>query len=609
MSGNVKRADIDTLLMVVGDGDVQHVSALLEGEVEVNERGKKGEYQGFTPLGLAFNRGFPSITRLLLEHGARVDALELVDIFLAHFAKKPMNITLEIWLECARMLVSGSDKSARYPDDPHVRTLQLCQLAQTPLPEEYRDRLESSIRSCRATLLEDAICEGDLAYVREELRDVKTMQEVRAIVPEDDNFIYGSAHLLWAAGSGNLDMVRFFLDLGADICVCDNEVGTALSLAISYRYNDIAFFLIDAYQRNLYPSAGAAGLVGDHNSDVRWTYIVPNLLEGHSEPTGQQETFTPLTLALDADNPGLIARLLEAGASPDGSDELVKGGYNYRRPIYHAQSADALRLLLAAGARFRAEDAWDEEEEREERDGQWDAEENRRRFLAAIECRASAERECAERWRETLLKKDQPVDAGLFNQLITDYDQEKLTWQECQDCLQLLLQAGSVLADETLLACARYDIASPLQFFAQRGLLDLRSFAPIGGINLLHHAASCGCKEVAEFLLNAGCPVNSQTGAMDLVGRYRAERMWTQPPRSLVPMGFEMPIKFAPGMSALHLAVQQNHPAIVTLLLTRGADVNLRSAEGQRPLDLAHSRYIRDLLRAAGAQRGLEEFA
>jgi ankyrin repeat protein len=72
-------------------------------------------------------------------------------------------------------------------------------------------------------------------------------------------------------------------------------------------------------------------------------------------------------------------------------------------------------------------------------------------------------------------------------------------------------------------------------------------------------------------------------------------------------MGYYLPIRFVAGMTALHLAVQDQKMGVVAVLLERGTDVNARMIDQRRPLDLATSRELRDVLRAAGAIRGLEE--
>ena len=46
------------------------------------------------------------------------------------------------------------------------------------------------------------------------------------------------------------------------------------------------------------------------------------------------------------------------------------------------------------------------------------------------------------------------------------------------------------------------------------------------------------------------------------------------------------------GRTLLHLAVLSNYPAVVTLLLDRGADATLRDHTGKRPIDYAEENAV-----------------
>lgn len=86
--------------------------------------------------------------------------------------------------------------------------------------------------------------------------------------------------------------------------------------------------------------------------------------------------------------------------------------------------------------------------------------------------------------------------------------------------------------------------------------------------NIFRLAAESGHAHIVEFLLAEGAEINSGT------------------------------------TTALHYAVEKGHRAVVELLLARGADVNARDGAGQTPIDIALSRYrkeIVELLRSKGA--------
>jgi ankyrin repeat protein len=55
------------------------------------------------------------------------------------------------------------------------------------------------------------------------------------------------------------------------------------------------------------------------------------------------------------------------------------------------------------------------------------------------------------------------------------------------------------------------------------------------------------------------------------------------------------------GVSALIIASQEGHEAIVQILLAKGAEVNVRENGGETALKFAKTQKIKTLLKAAGA--------
>ncbi len=93
----------------------------------------------------------------------------------------------------------------------------------------------------------------------------------------------------------------------------------------------------------------------------------------------------------------------------------------------------------------------------------------------------------------------------------------------------------------------------------------------------LHHAARLGRVEIARALLDAGAAPDSRT-------RYAS------PDHARA--------------TALHLAAACARPAVVDLLLNRGAEVEVRDAYGFSPVHLCdHPSPAAELLLAAGADR------
>jgi len=132
--------------------------------------------------------------------------------------------------------------------------------------------------------------------------------------------------------------------------------------------------------------------------------------------------------------------------------------------------------------------------------------------------------------------------------------------------------------------------------------LDLRGWLDR---TALHWAAKAGFCATLERLLEAGADVNALDACDSSALCAAAENGHYAVVKSLVNARADIdpsvsacsPAAAHRPESALHLASQNNHKAIATFLLARGADKSLRTPEGQTPEQLAQSDEMRHLLR------------
>jgi serine/threonine-protein phosphatase 6 regulatory ankyrin repeat subunit B len=128
----------------------------------------------------------------------------------------------------------------------------------------------------------------------------------------------------------------------------------------------------------------------------------------------------------------------------------------------------------------------------------------------------------------------------------------------------------------------------------------------------LHHAAAKGHEEVVTLLLRAGANANSkdQAGCTPLMYAARRGHAGTIQKLGVYMKGEGLEEKGASGHAALHEAACNGHEDAVAVLLSMGAEANIKAQDGTRPLMLAcfkgHVGVARMLLQHMGG-RGLEE--
>jgi uncharacterized protein len=119
------------------------------------------------------------------------------------------------------------------------------------------------------------------------------------------------------------------------------------------------------------------------------------------------------------------------------------------------------------------------------------------------------------------------------------------------------------------------------------------------GFTALHLAVFAEQKEAARLLIDGGADVNARsTGAIARVPPLGTAAFVSSIPlaRLLLDAGANVNGQGEGGFAALHTAAENGDEELVRLLLARGADSNLATAQGKRPVDLAQSEALRTAL-------------
>lgn len=157
------------------------------------------------------------------------------------------------------------------------------------------------------------------------------------------------------------------------------------------------------------------------------------------------------------------------------------------------------------------------------------------------------------------------------------------------DTVQLLLERGAEINAQTatggwtaLLKAAREAPSTEIvQLLLEKGA-NVNAATTLQGLRALHMAASSGSAEIAQLLINKGADVNapSEDGTRPLDTAAATEKS-TGVMRVLLDNGANInrATDSAKNLSPLHLAASAGYTEIVSLLLERGADVNVSAKE------------------------------
>lgn len=526
---------------------------------------------GLTPLHLAAAHGQPSVVRMLLDHGAHVDATQHGTL------ETPLHKAVrEGHLRCVEILIeNGADVNARdesgatplhcavgLRDSREGRLLVIWEVlvrARGNVPEcTQRWPGRGHVEAARLLLSAGAALEakteyGDtplhVAVAAENPAMVSLLVEAGAQVDTVNRS--GMTALHWAAFRGANRIARILLDSHADPNTKDKDGWDALHWATFVCDDDLAGSLLaSGSQLDVFKAAGL-GKVAELSAMLAAD-------GGLLSAADAKLRMTPLHWAAWGGRLQGVEYLLSEGASTEARD--LYGA----RPFHNAAvggSTEVLDLLLAGGTRVDALDKY----------------RNSALYYAAW----AGQREAVE----YLLSKGARMDvlgAG-FTAL-----RFAARGGNCA-VVQLLLQRGAAV-DSVL----TYDGTTPLFSAVREGQsaateLLLKHGADANARNIregqtvLHGATRLGCNKCVEALLAHGADPNalSEGGATPL--HYAAASGRKEAARLLLEAGAQINAR-CNGMTPLGWAVSRDQGEVAVLLREHGAltGIELRRARGRK---------------------------
>lgn len=511
-------------------GEESLVKFLLNKGVDINKAEKT---TGFTALHTAAQCGNSYIARILLERGADLYAATPYKETALSIAKEKKGNPVASLIESHIAGIDALHRAVKNKEIERVRTLA----------ERY-----SGIISMKdgSTLLEFAMVENYLPEIATHLLE-------NGVNP---NPAKGEkAAIDTAVNNGNAELVKLFLEKGADI----NTVGrddhakdgyTPLDLALEKRDGKIVKLLLEHGPKSFFtPESNTALLkearkkddeccrlfdkyndfftkltrsVNDNSNDELRSILDSNNVNWGNTVIRETDS-NLLNLAATNGYTDIAKTLLENGASPDAA-----ALDNNRTPLMNAAyqgHADIVKLLLKKGAHIDTA--------------------NRTGWTALN----SAADQGYFHIVQSLL--DHGADPDKYSPLV------KALRRGHNDIAVLLLDKGASPDEEASRPIAN----TPLGDAAARGnneaiALLLEHGADINCLNTkrqtpLMHAVLQGQTETVELLLSKGAYINAPDRA---------------------------------GRTPLHLAASQRNPKTVELLLDKGLDINCTDSQGQTPL-------------------------
>lgn len=232
---------ITPLLLACTNGDPQAVEALLKAGANPNSVNANGT----TALMLAAAAGNGDTVRVLLDHGAEVNALEIRHGQTALMFAAALNRAAVIKLLIAHGADAGITTKSRPGED--VQVDEIGHVFYERSQDKGADEAAQAVARANAEAKSDLdMFSRALGFKSAEFAVAKPRQRPpQTGIRKGADFVGGMTALLFAARDGHVQAVRALLDAGVDVNQANADKLTPLLLAIINGHLDLAQYLLD----------------------------------------------------------------------------------------------------------------------------------------------------------------------------------------------------------------------------------------------------------------------------------------------------------------------------------------------------------------------------
>jgi ankyrin repeat protein len=425
----------------------------------------------------------------------------------------------------------------------------------------------------------------------------------------------GETAAMWAAGAGELDMLKRLIKAGADIRQQDRYGGDALSYAVNARQTSTLEFLWPHFPKSRQEKLRRQSHLWREDNNKKESQVAARLQSAMERPASRKRATETLFRAHESGDEKKFLQLLASGADPNETNNegttilafvasfstvytllqpLLKAGADPNcgelfRPLSFAAShgAEPVRMLLKAGANVN----WANPDGRTALISAAAAgDEETIRLLLDAGANPNAEDKDGHTAYWHALDCNNGKAAELLARLTTDREDAEKPWRKNKEgksrelCLIDAAHGG--------------DLEHVKRLLAEGVPVDV---ADSSGDTALHHAAGNGDMTMIEALLEAGAPIEAEGCADWTPLLTAANRGEIKAVRRLLQAGAN--VHAGKGDVLCYACEKENSLELVELLLDAGASVNVIGGhKGSTPLHVAsehgQTNVVRVLLQA-----------